>query len=129
LQPADEQLLLEMMQEIRALGFDINEFGKHTFAVNGVPAELNHYNEQDLIIQLIEGYKNQSSTALNKKEKVARTLAKRAATKTGTSLNQEEMNMLIDELFACKEPNYAPDGKVCLTTLSLQQLFEILGKK
>jgi DNA mismatch repair protein MutL len=126
LQPADEQLLLEMLPEIRILGFDINEFGKHTFAVNGVPAELNHYNEQDLIFQLIEGYKNQSSTALHKKEKVARTLAKRASTKAGTSLTIDEMNVLIDELFACKEPNYAPDGKACLTTLSLQQLLELI---
>jgi DNA mismatch repair protein MutL len=128
LQPADEQLLNEMMTEIRALGFDINAFGKNTFAVNGVPAELNHYNEQDLIMQLIEGYKNQQSTALNKQEKVARVLAKRASTKSGTSLNNEEMNTLIDELFACKEPNYAPDGKVCLTTINMQQLFELLKK-
>jgi DNA mismatch repair protein MutL len=128
LQPADEQLLNEMLAEIRALGFDINSFGKNTFAVNGVPAELNHYNEQDLIMQLIEGYKNQQSASLNKKEKVARVLAKRASTKSGTTLNNEEMNTLIDELFACKEPNYAPDGKACLTTMNIQQLFELLGK-
>jgi DNA mismatch repair protein MutL len=128
LQPADEQLLNEMMPEIKALGFDINSFGKNTFAVNGVPSELNHYNEQDLIMQLIEGYKNQQSVALNKKEKVARVLAKRASTKAGTSLNNEEMNTLIDELFACKEPNYAPDGKACLTTMNIQQLFDLLGK-
>jgi DNA mismatch repair protein MutL len=126
LQAADEQLLLEMLPEIRTLGFDINEFGKHTFAINGVPAELNHHNENDLLIQLIEGYKNQQTAALNKKEKVARSLAKRASTKAGTSLTNEEMNMLIDELFACKEPNYAPDGKACLATLSLQQLFELI---
>lgn len=129
LQPADEQLLKEMMTEIRALGFDINEFGKHTFAVNGVPAELNNYNEQDLIIQLLEGYKQQASASLNKKEKVARSLAKRASIKAGTTLGMEEMNTLIDELFACAEPNYTPDGKVCLTTLSLQQLFDLMGKK
>jgi DNA mismatch repair protein MutL len=129
LQPADEQLLLEMLTEIRALGFDINEFGKHTFAVNGVPAELNHSNEHDLIMQLIEGYKNQSGLALQKSEKVARTLAKRAATQGGTTLSSDEMNRLIDELFACKEPNYAPDGKPCLTTLSMLQLFELLNAK
>ncbi len=129
LQPADEQLLLEMLTEIRALGFDINEFGKHTFAVNGVPAELNYSNEHDLIMQLIEGYKNQSGLAIQKSEKVARTLAKRAATQAGTTLSSDEMNRLIDELFACKEPNYAPDGKPCLTTLSMVQLFELLNAK
>jgi DNA mismatch repair protein MutL len=129
LQPADEQLLKEMMTEIRALGFDINEFGKHTFAVNGVPAELNNYNEQDLVTQLIEGYKQQASASLNKKEKVARTLAKKAAMKSGTTLTIDEMSKLIDELFACKEPNYTPDGKVCLSTISTQQLFDLIGKK
>jgi DNA mismatch repair protein MutL len=129
LQPADEQLLNEMLHEIRALGFDINAFGKHTFAVNGVPAELDHHDEQELILQLIEGYKNESAANLNKQEKVARTLAKKAATRPGTTLTATEMNTLIDELFGCKEPNYAPDGKACLVTLSLQQLFELIQKK
>jgi len=129
LQASDEQLLIEILPDMKTLGFDINSFGKHTFAVNGVPAELSQYNEQDLILKLIEEYKNQASAVLNKKEKIARALAKRAATKAGTSLNNEEMNSLIDELFACKEPNYAPDGKVCLTTLSIAQLFELLSKK
>jgi DNA mismatch repair protein MutL len=66
---------------------------------------------------------------LQKSEKVARTLAKRAATQAGTTLSSAEINRLIDELFACKEPNYAPDGKPCLTTLSMAQLFELLNAK
>lgn len=122
LNAGDESILLEILPEIRALGFDINEFGKNTFVLNGVPAELNHVNEEQVLQELIENYKNTRGAQNNKHESVARSLAKQAAVKAGSRLSLEEMNQLIDELFACKEPTYSPDGKPCLKMLSLDDV-------
>ena len=122
LNAGDESILLEILPEIRALGFDINEFGKNTFVLNGVPAELNHVNEEQVLQELIENYKNTRGAQNNKHESVARSLAKQAAVKAGNRLSLEEMNQLIDELFACKEPTYSPDGKPCLRMLSLDDV-------
>lgn len=128
LNSADEILLKDILPEIRLLGFDINELGKNTFVVNGVPAELNHHDEQGLVEYILENYKQQTSQT-DKKEKIARTLAKRASVKSGTKLNDEEMSMIIDELFACSIPDYSPDGNKCLIKLSVEDLFGMFEKK
>jgi len=118
----DESILREIMPEIKALGFDVNEFGKSTFVVNGVPAEMQYNNEQDLILDLISNYKNNRNLADSKHELIAKILAKKAAIKAGTVLAIDEMNRIVDELFACNEPKYSPDGKACLLTLSMAEL-------
>jgi hypothetical protein len=35
------------------------------------------------------------------------------------------MNRLVDELFACKEPQYAPDGKACISKLTLEEIMRM----
>ena len=127
LNSSDEILLKYILPEIRLLGFDINELGKNTFVVNGVPAELNHHDEQGLVEYILENYKQQTSQS-DKKEKIARTLAKRASVKVGTKLSEEEMNVLMDELFACKIFDYSPDGNVCVVKLSVEDIFGLFEK-
>lgn len=122
LNTADELILQEILPQIRLLGFDINEFGKNTFVVNGVPAELHHSNEQKLIEEMILNFKNNKNQAENRNETIALSLASQAAIKSGTKLTTDEMNQLLDELFACNEPKYSPAGKACILTLSLDQL-------
>lgn len=118
----DESILREILPEIKALGFDVNEFGKNTFVVNGVPAEMQYNNEQDLILDLISNYKENRNLADSKHELIAKILAKKAAIKAGTVLAIDEMNRIVDELFACSEPKYSPDGKACLLTLTMSEL-------
>lgn len=122
LNAADEAILLEILPEMAALGFTINSFGKNNFVINGLPAELHLENEIALISEIIETYRNTLSPESNKNKHVAKTLAKRAAIKAGVKLKSEEMNRLVDELFACNEPQFAPDGKPCVSKLTLEEI-------
>lgn len=122
----DEALMQAMMTEIRKLGFDISELGKHTYAINGVPAELTHQNEQELIEDLLEAFKKPTAHDEEKHHKIAKSLSRKAAIKSGTRLNNEEMTALIDELFACSTPYLSPDGKPCLKRMTLEEVFNLL---
>jgi DNA mismatch repair protein MutL len=122
----DEALMKSMMPEIRKLGFDISELGKHTYAINGIPAELTHQNEQELIEDLLEAFKKSNSDDTEKHHKMAKALARKAAVKSGTRLTAEEMTTLIDELFACSTPYLSPDGKPCLKRLTLEEVFNLI---
>jgi DNA mismatch repair protein MutL len=125
----DEHILREILHEIRSLGFDINELGRNTFVVNGVPSELNDHPEQELVDKLLEQYKQHAGNIHGKKERVARAIALRAAIKAGTRLSHEEMTTLIDQLFACRTPDYSPDGKRCVVTLRLEELMTMLSRR
>ncbi len=118
----DSLVLTEILPEMGALGFTVNAFGKNSFVVNGLPAELHLEDEQALLDGIIETYKSQQMGEMNKHHHVAKTLAKRAAIKIGIRLKTEEMNKLVDELFACSEPQYSPDGKPCVSKLTLQDI-------
>lgn len=111
LSAADFALVLEMEQEITALGFRLEAFGKNTVVINGVPANLPGGTGKSLFEGLIEQFKrNQSELSIPLKENLARSLAKRAGIKAGQKLVREEMQALIDGLFACATSNYSPDG-------------------
>jgi len=126
---ADYELLRELLPDVRALGFDIREFGKNTVVVEGIPAELNNANEHALLEHLLEGFKNnQAILKLDKRDNLARSLARNAAIKTGIKLSLEEMNLLIDQLFACKMPNVSLSGKPVIITFTLNELLEKFNK-
>lgn len=120
---ADFALVLEMQQEIESLGFRIEVFGKNTFLVNGVPANIPSNREKDLFEGLIEQFKvNQSQLSVPLSENLVRSLARRAALKAGQPLMKEEMKTLIDNLFICRNPNYAPDGRPTFFIFELNKI-------
>jgi DNA mismatch repair protein MutL len=109
---ADFALVLELQREIEDLGFRIEVFGKNTILVNGVPANISGSKEKELFEGLMEQFKiNQSERSVPVGENLTRALARRASIKAGQVLAKEEMRALIDGLFVCSTPNYAPDGR------------------
>jgi DNA mismatch repair protein MutL len=126
---SDFELLKELLPDIRALGFDIREFGPNTVVVDGIPADLSNTNENALLEHLLEEFKNNLAILkLDRRDNLARTLARNAAIKTGTVLSLEEMNTLIDQLFACQMPNQALNGKPVISTFNMNELLERFEK-
>jgi DNA mismatch repair protein MutL len=123
LSASDFAIVLEMQQEITALGFRFEVFGKNTLVVSGIPATVSSGREKELFEGLLEQFKiNQSELALPIKESLARALARKASIKTGQKLLREEMQSLIDNLFGCRTPNYAPDGKPTFFIFELSKI-------
>ena len=128
LSASDFALIQDMLPEIHSLGFQLRPFGKSTFIVDGIPADLENINENEVIEQLLEDFKNQGDLKLNKREKLAKSLAKNAAIKPGSKLDNDGMADLIDKLFACSMPNISLIGKPIIVTITLQELAERFGK-
>ena len=120
---SDFELVKELHSEIQSMGFDIREFGKNTYVIHGIPSDMTGHDPSVLLEGLLENYKqNLQELRSNKRENLARSMAKNMAIKSGKSLNQEEMNTLIDELFACQMPYVTPSGRPTITTFSLDDL-------
>jgi len=123
---ADAAIFGDIMSTINELGFDIQEFGKDTFIIHGIPADLTSgQNEVKIIETLLEQYKQNIELSLDLKENLARSMARSAATKRGISLTVQEMQELIDQLFACAMPFKSPSGRNCFLTFDLEELEEM----
>ena len=129
LDAGDAELLKNILDDLLALGFDIREFGKNTFIINGTPGVLDVSSPEIIVEKLLEEYKNSPVNAKAKvKEQVAISLAKASALNYGTELKQEEIDHLIDNLFACTTPNYSPEGKKVLTIIPLEEIEKSFNK-
>jgi len=127
LNASDSALLISILDDLKALGFDVREFGNNTFIINGTPGMLNTNSPQEIIESLLEEYKQTVPDVKEKvREKVAVSLAKASAINYGQSLQPDEINELIDNLFACQIPNFSPTGKKILTILPLDDFEKML---
>ena len=123
LNASDYTLLQVIIEDVRALGFDIREFGKKTFVINGTPADIQNCEPKELVENLLANYKsNQMDVKLKVRENLAKSLAKASALNYGKTLSNEEMSSILDQLFACTTPNFTPDGKAIISVLESQEL-------
>lgn len=126
--PAEIPVLESITGDLASLGFELSDLGGGTYSINGIPTGIEGLNPESLITNMVQ-------TAIEKgckvKEEVqsmlALSLARAAAIVPGQVLTNEEMNNLVDGLFAASTPNYTPDGKVVLTLLKeedIEKLFK-----
>ena len=128
LNPADSAILQNILPDLLSLGFDIRDFGKNTFIISGTPGVLDVSSPELIVEKLLEEYKNSPVDARSKaKEQIAISLSKASSLDYGTELKQEEIDHLIDNLFACATPNFSPDGKKVLTIIPTLDIEKVLS--
>ncbi len=121
--PAEDfSTLLELIPYLEKIGFRMKEFGKDTVMIEGVPSELGWGSEKEVLTEIIDTYRNQQKAQPSFMEAVAASYACKAAVKAGDPLTQEEMQSLVDRLFATKHPYYCPHGRPIMANLSLDEL-------
>lgn len=120
---ADAEVLRHLADELKYLGFDVADMGGNTFAFYGYPAEFGAVKLKETIETLIDTYNhNGQDLKLDLRDNLARSLARGIAIKAGKILGQEEMQNLIDNLFACKTPNLSPGGKEVIITIGADEI-------
>ena len=108
---ADAVLLHEIIEDVNALGYQIEPFVNNSFVIQGTPADVLQGNEKNSIELLLEQFKHFSSDIkFSKREKLIRCLTRQNAIKAGQSLSQKEMQTLIEDLFRCQTPNTTATG-------------------
>jgi len=118
----DVGLMNSILPDLRQLGFDVEHFGGESFIIRGIPAELAGQNEKQLLEQLLEQYRNDVDVESNGHARLARALVRSAAIKSGQLLDAAEMRSLIDRLFACEQPQRAPNGRRCFIKYELDEV-------
>jgi len=119
LPPSDAILLLGMLPDLLELGYEVDEFGKNSFILQGIPADVKQGNEISSIEKILEAFKHASSDVrLDKRERLIRTLAMQRAIQHGKKLSEREMERLMQDLFVCEQPQLSPTGKKIFAKLS-----------
>lgn len=125
---SDDVILSKVLPQIQALGFELEDLGRGSYAINAVPAGLDGINPMTLLQDMVESAKEKGVSAVDEINKsLALTMARMAAIPQGQVLNNEEMETLVNNLFACSNVNYTPDGKNVLCILRQKEIEQLLG--
>ena len=126
LAPSEAVILETIMPDLLAVGFELTSLGGGSYAINGVPVGIEGLSPVELV-------RNMVNTSIEKgndiKEEmhqiVALTLANAAAIVYGQVLTTEEMTGLVDQLFSSSTPNYTPDGRLIVTTITDEEIGKV----
>lgn len=121
LSPSDAALLTGMLDDVRALGFDITPLGGSSFSIVGTPS--GQTDPTAVVQQMVESVKQQDgghADALH--HQLALVLARHNAIEVGEVLTPVQMETLIGDLFQCEIQNLSPSGKTILTILQQEQI-------
>ena len=125
--PAECTRLTDLMPQLNAMGFDLSNLGGGTYSVNAVPA-IADSDPVSLVRTLVTDAAEEGRSPLaSHHERIALSLARATAVPYGQLLSNDEMDSLTNQLFACTNVNYTPDGRAILCILPQCDIDALLG--
>jgi len=115
-------VLLDILPYLEKLGFRMKENGQNKIMLEAIPSDMGWGNENSVIRDIIDHYVANREKSSSYVENLAASFACHAAVKAGDSLTIEEMQVLVNRLFATKHPYYCPHGRPIIVQLSLEEL-------
>ncbi|MBQ2589549.1 MAG: DNA mismatch repair protein MutL, partial [Prevotella sp.] len=126
---ASEQVVLKRVwEELTYLGFEITDMGNGNYAIVAVPSDAIDTNVVSLMHDMLNtASENGASVKDEINRVVALTLARNTAIPYGQVLNNDEMDNIVNGLFACSNMNFTPEGRNILCILKQQEIEHLLG--
>jgi DNA mismatch repair protein MutL len=117
--PREAALLRGIVPLLAERGFLVEEFGKDTFLVRGIPSVLGRLEDaaaiQDLLGDIFSGEVDSPDGA---GELISRSIACKGAIKAGTAMSREQCGRLLAQLRATKSPYTCPHGRPTMVSFS-----------
>lgn len=126
LAPSEAALMEDMLSALTAVGFELTPLGPASYAINGVPAGIEGLNPSRLLQNILASSVPVGPDTLSLNHRVALGLSRQAAIPYGQQLSNDEMDMIVNSLFACENVNYTPDGKAVLCILPQSDIEHLL---
>lgn len=125
---ADYDVLEPMLPFLNRIGFGVREFGERSVMVDAMPSWHKGDDAEAIFSEYIDEMRMHGRITSGYIEKLAAAVACRSAIKSGAPLSQEEMQYLVDRLFATSSPFVCPHGRPIVVKLTLAELDRRFGR-
>jgi DNA mismatch repair protein MutL len=122
--PAQAETVRSFLPELGAMGFLLEEFGPHSFALKEWPAVLPETKQAKRFLEeVLEAFQNEKpATRTEIQHQIAARAACRAAVMANDAMAPREVTQLVENLSACERPMTCPHGRPTHIRLSLAEL-------
>jgi len=127
---ADARLVNAQLPLLKDLGFQVENFGTHTFLVRSIPQVLSGITPAAALRVLVEDFEEDETPLQSEQEaKIIARICKRAAVKAGQVLSPDEQRALLTDLENCQAPRTCPHGRPTMIHLSVDLLERQFGRR
>lgn len=127
LSPSESLLLEQILPQLMSVGFELSPLGSNSWSILATPSNTDGISPTGLITSILADTITGQANAKDKIDHlIAHSLARKVALPIGQELSLEEMQHLIEQLFACSTPNLTPDGAptfVILAQGNIEKMF------
>jgi DNA mismatch repair protein MutL len=128
--PAKFESILQDLEVLQHLGFEIEVFGGNVFRVSAVPVLYKDHNIPNLLEELLSfDFEDSADVVDVKTDKVLKYLACRGAVKAGDYLSPEERKSIFDKLSKEVSYNACPHGRPTRVLLSFVELDKMFKRR
>ena len=122
--PPDEMVLVQdLLPDLRAIGFDIEQLSPDSFSIQGLPAQLVNQSAVLVLQDIIHAVRERGAdTQREWREQIAVTLADNGAIPYGKTLSEEEMRELVTKLVELPQYQRTAKGKTIVSLLSDEEI-------
>lgn len=125
--PSEVVTLQQVLPQLSTMGFELSDLGGGSYAVNAIPGGVEGDPVSLVRTIVAEVAEKGGADLVSQREKLALSLARATAVSYGQLLSNEEMDNLTNQLFACSNVNYTPDGRAILCIFPQCDLERLLG--
>ena len=115
--------VIENLDRLKKLGFELSHFGENDFWLCSVPTLLGRTQSKDLIYLIVkEIFEGKIKELERIQEEILTMMSCRASVKAGDVMTIPQIKKLMDELVNCKLPYTCPHGRAIVVKISAEEL-------
>jgi len=120
---AELAIITELKPSLESTGFVFEAFYDDRITISGLPVNVAESEVTILLEELIGDLQGElPENSFSQCDRIAKSMARSLAVKTGTYLTEHEQETMVNTLFACKEPNVSPFLKPTFITMRVEDI-------
>jgi DNA mismatch repair protein MutL len=117
------KLITELQPSLENTGFVFEAFESDAIHISGIPINTTESEVSIVLEQLLSDLEDGiPDSSFSQNDTIAKSMAKSLSVKTGIYLTEKEQENLVNNLFACKEPNVSPFQKPTFITMRVEDI-------
>ena len=121
----EEEMFISYRQYFEKLGFNIENFGGHEYAMRAIPIDLfGCSSEKEMFLEILDELTHETNLSRTPdviNYKIA-SMACKASVKGNSMMTKEEMETLLDELLTLDNPYNCPHGRPTIISMSKYEI-------
>lgn len=124
--PAQSDMMADIKDMVEAYGFELSYLGDNSWSIISMPSMLGTASPVSVLMRIVDdAVDGAGELSAGVSDRIALSMARSAAIRSGQQLNAEEREHLMASLLKLPMPNYTPDGLSIISVITTDDIAKL----